>query len=128
MDGYEVKLYEVPVASDPPATASTWVIEERPRGADPRIELATAPESTTQARVLTMALTGCAVALLLGSRPLLTWTEALPDNRLYSLIHPVVEGWHDMAMDLELTRLDDELGKATRAIEKKTFLTKQSDG
>jgi hypothetical protein len=47
------------------------------------------------AQTLCAVLIGCVVAAILGSAPLLGWTEALPDGLVASVAHDAASRWND---------------------------------
>jgi hypothetical protein len=89
-----------------------------PSGADDRIVPASARRPRTAASPLVLILAGGIIALLLGSRPLLGWIEALPNP---GALQPAAVFWHDAMARLGLTTMDNALRRFIRAFEAQRF-------
>lgn len=72
------------------------------------------------AQTLCAVLIGCVVAAILGSAPLLGWTEALPDGLVASVAHDAASRWNDAMLRFGTTeprawlRAEIRLSEASR--------------
>jgi hypothetical protein len=101
-----------------PAVPAVGTGSSGPSGADDRIVPASPRRPRTAASPLVLILAGGIIALLLGSRPLLGWIEALPNP---GALQPAAVFWHDAMARLGLTTMDNALRRFIRAFEAQRF-------
>jgi hypothetical protein len=87
------------------------------QGADDRI-IATEGGFTPR-RVLLVLAIGCVTAAVLGSTPLLGWTENLPDRPGTALIHDAALRWHSAMQAVGATGPYTWVRHTLRAVEAK---------
>jgi len=72
-------------------------------------------------QVLRVVLIGCAIAAVLGSVPLLGWTEALPDGPVVAVVQDAATRWNDAMTRIGATQPRTWLRAEIRSFEARRF-------
>lgn len=124
--GVEIAIFR------PPGLADARSGERAPSGlgpdatvaqrADPRIVAAAPRRPRSAASPLKLVIAGGIVAALLGARPLLAWTEALPRA---GVLQRAAGIWHETMARARLTAPEAALRRAIRGLQAQRFAAPQ---